>query len=157
MKCLLVLPLCAAAALPGCGGCTDPNAKHARAIIEMSPQQRRQALAELPPDKQLDVYLYAATRVEPPLILANELVANGPSILPQLKGRLASERDERRFTQLMLILVAISAGDCSLEKRRDVLGIVEQAIPKMKEDNKQLAEHLLAAVAHPPRQLPPCR
>ncbi len=152
---ILVL-VCVCSLLSGCSGCADANAKQARAIIQLPPEQRRQALVALAPDQQLDVYLYAATRVEPPLILATELASNGPSILPRLKDRLASEVDDRRFTQLMLILVAISASDCSLEKRRDILSVVEQAIPKMKEENRQLANHLLEAVTHPAKQLSPC-
>jgi hypothetical protein len=102
------------------------------------------------------VYLYAATRVEPPLILANELASNGHSILPSVKDRLASEVDDRRFTQLMVILVAVSASDCSLEKRTDILDVIKRAIPRMKEENKQLAIHLLEGITHPVRELPPC-
>lgn len=139
-----------------CSGCADEDTKQARAIIQLSSDQRRQALARLAPDKQLDVYLYAATRVEPPLILANELASNGPSILPHLKARLVSEVDDRRFTQLMLILVAISSSSCSLEKRTDILKIVEQTIPKMEEENRQLANHLLEGITHPAKQLSPC-
>jgi hypothetical protein len=73
------------------------DAKQARAILRLPSEQRRQALTQLTPDKQLDVYLYAATRVEPPLILANELAGNRQSILPRVKDRLASEVDERRL------------------------------------------------------------
>jgi hypothetical protein len=147
---------CISLTLAGCSGCNDAEAKQARGIIQLPSEQRRQALAQLAPDKQLDVYLYAATRTEPPLILAAELASNRPSILPNVKERLAAEVDDRRFVQLMQILVAISASDCSLEKRKDILGIVELALPKMREDNRQQADHLLEAITHPVRQLPPC-
>jgi hypothetical protein len=150
------LLVCVCSLVSGCKGCADANAKQATEIIQLPPDQRRQALVRLSPDKQLDVYLYAATSVEPPLILANELASNGPPILPLVKDRLAAEVDERRFTQLMMILVAISASDCSLEKRQDILSVVEQAIPKMKEENRQSANHLLEAITHPMKQLPPC-
>ncbi len=139
-----------------CDGGPDADVKQARAIVQLPREQRRQALAALPPDKQLDVYLYAATRIEPPVILANELAMNGPSILPHVRDRLASERNDRRFTQLMLILVAISASDCSLEKRTDILGVIEQAIPRMSKADGELANHLLEGITHPLKQLPPC-
>jgi hypothetical protein len=146
---------CVLAFLSGCER-PDPVASQARAIVQLPPEQRRKALVELPLDKQLGVYLYAATRVEPPLILAKELASNGPSILPILKDRLASEANDRRFTQLMLILVAVSAGDCSLEKRTDILDTVQRAIPRMNQENQQTANHLLESIVHPERQLAPC-
>jgi hypothetical protein len=143
-------------ALAGCGHSTDPNVEQAKAIIRLPVNQRPKALAELPLNKQLDVYLYAATRVEPPLVLAKEVASNGPSILPTVRDRLAAEADDRRFTQLMLILVAVSASQCSLEKRADILDVVQRAIPRMKEENRETANHLLEAIKHPEKQLPPC-
>lgn len=143
-------------ALAGCGGSTDFDAEKARTIVQLPADRRPKALAELPLNKQLDVYLYAATKIEPPLVLAKEVASNGPPILPFVRDRLASEADDRRFTQLMLILVAVSASQCSLEKRADILDVVHRAIPRMKEENKETANHLLEAIEHPAKQLPPC-
>jgi|SRR5579883_121413 len=155
-RALLLVLVCLSFALSGCGDSSDPDVERAKAIVRLSADQRQKALVELPLDKQLDVYLYAATKVEPPLVLAKEVASNGPSILLTVKNRLAAEADDRRFTQLMLILVAVSASHCSLEKRSDILDIVQRTIPRMKEENKETASHLLEAIKHPDKQLPPC-
>lgn len=140
----------------GCSGCTNPDAEQARAIIRMSPQQRREAFAGLPPSKQLDVYLYAATKVEPGLIFSDDVAANWRSVLPVLKERLASESNEKSRLQLIWLLAAISDNYCSLAERKDVLGVASQATAAMGELRKTSADEALRKIANPPKQLSEC-
>jgi hypothetical protein len=149
--------LCCWLMLFGFLGCTDPETKQARALVAMPSEQRRRALSELSPNRQLDVYLYAATKVEPGLLLTDELAGNWRAILPGLKERLASETDETRLSPLILILVAISSTQCSLAERSDILTVASQAVAKMSHRRRQLGEEQLRAVAHPGKQLAPCK
>ncbi len=157
MKRIKILVLvCVAFLVAGYSGCTDPQMKEAKAIVRMPPTERRQALAALSPERQLDVYVFAASNVEPPLLLAGDIAPHGQLVLPALKRRLASEQNEVRFTQLLLILVAMSAETCSLEQRNDVLDVVRQRIERMTTSNKQLADHLVGQITHPTNKLNPC-
>jgi hypothetical protein len=123
----------------------------------MSAQQRREAFAGLPPNKQLDVYLYAATKVEPGLIFSDDVASNWKSVLPVLKDRLVSEPSEANRLQLMWLLAAISDNYCSLVERKDVLTVAAQTVAGMGEPRKGSAAEPLRKITHPAKQLPPCQ
>ncbi len=140
----------------GCDRGHNGDAKIARSLIGMSTQQRAEVIRGLPVDEQLDVYLYAGTKIEPPLILANEVSAAGPRILTPLKDRLSAEPDDGRFVKLMLILVSVSANDCSLDKREDILAIVRLRVSKMQSGSRDTAAHLLDLITHPEKPMASC-
>jgi hypothetical protein len=128
--------------------------------MEMSPQQRREAFAGMPPNKQLDVYLYGSLRFEPGLMFSDEVASNWKSVLPVVKERLASEstHNEDR-TQLLWLLATISQNYCSLADRKDVLTAASQAIAGMDNAHRQYAEEPLNRISHPTnnKQLPSCQ
>jgi hypothetical protein len=55
-------------------GCTNPKKELTRQILDSPVEQRGLILANLSGEKQVDVYLYAYHKIEPPVILAAELV-----------------------------------------------------------------------------------
>ena len=138
--------------LTGCG----PDAKQARAMRQITPQQRREAVASMPPEKQLDVYLIAAGG-EPGHNFSYDLASNWKSVLPALKQRLASQPGEAERVQLLWLLAAISENYCSLAERKDVLDAASRVVASMGASNKQYAEEPLRRVIHPTKQLPPCQ
>lgn len=132
------------------------TAKTTRRLIPMSSEQRRETLAALSPDQRLDVFLYAATRLEPPILLANEVAADAPGVLPALTSRMTTELDNARFAKLMLVLAAISTTRCSVEHREDILGIVRQGVSRISPEQRTLANQMLIAMERPAKELPPC-
>ncbi len=124
--------------------------------MRMSALERKQAFASMSPIKQMDVYMAAATKLEPPIPYQGYLGANWKSVLPLVKERLASESDGR-LAVLMPILVIISDNYCSLAERKDVLSLVSQAIPRMGDLYRASAEEDLKRIVHPTKQLPPCQ
>jgi hypothetical protein len=107
------------------------------------------------PKKQLDVYMAAAMKLEPPIPYQGYLAANWRTVLPVVKERLASESDGR-LAALMPILVIISGNFCSLAERNDVLSLISQAIPRVGELYRASVEEDLRKIAHPTKQLTPC-
>jgi hypothetical protein len=150
---VLIILICVAGS--GCSGLMDSDVRQAKAIMRMPEEQRGQAFDKMPPNKQLDVYLAGATRVDPPIRLQGYLAAHWKEILPVVKERLASESDGR-LAQLTPALVAISDSYCSLADRVDVLSAVTQAIPRMAEYYQVAAEEDLRNISHPVKRLPPC-
>lgn len=142
-------------AITACSGLMDSDVRQAKAIMKLPEEQRPQAFAKMAPNKQLDVYLAGATKIEPPTMLQGYLAANWKSILPVVKERLASESDGR-LAQLTPVLVAISDSYCSLANRVDVLSAVSQAIPRMAEYYQVAAEEDLKNISQPAKRLPPC-
>lgn len=138
-------------------GCSDPDRETAWKIIKMSPEQRIQALSRLAPEKQVDIFVYAYTRIEPPTILAGEVASNWKSTLPVVKQRLTSETDDRILAGMMMILSATSAQYCSLSDREDVLSAASQAANKIGAPYRDLAEKQLEKITHPQNRLSPCR
>jgi hypothetical protein len=150
---LMLLALAAACSLlSGCG----PDARQARAMRQITPQQRREAFASMPPEKQLDVYLISAGG-EPGHIFSYDLASNWKSVLPVLKQRLSSQRGEAERVQLLWLLAAISENYCSLAERKDVLDAASRAVASMGASSKQYAQEPLRRVIHPTKQLPPCQ
>lgn len=83
-------------------------------------EQRRQTLAKLPPETQVDLYVYAATKREPPFLLG-EIAENWKSVLPVVEKRLSTERSDEARYQLVWLLVAIAENYCFLSDQTDVL------------------------------------
>ena len=123
--------------------------------MRMSAEERQTAFANMPPSKQLDVYMAGATKFGPPIMFQYYVAANWKADLPIVKERLASESDGR-LAQLMPILVAVSNNYCSLAERKDVLSLVSQAIPRVGEPYRASVEEDLRKIAHPTKQLTPC-
>jgi len=138
-------------------GCSNPDKEAAWEIIKMPTEQRGPALSRLAPEKQVDVFLYAYTQIEPPRILAGEVASNWKSTLPVVKNRLVSETNPPMLAGLMMILSAVSANYCALSEREDVLTAASQAVNKLGAPYRDLAEKQLKEIAHPEKQLPPCR
>jgi hypothetical protein len=138
-------------------GCRNPAKEATLEIIRMPAQQRERALSQLSPEQQLDVYVYADTKIDPPLILAQEIASNWKSTLPPVKNRLESETDGATLAGLVMILSAVSTDHCSLADREDVLSAASRAIAKIGIPYRELAEKQLREIAHPDNQLPPCR
>lgn len=134
-----------------------PERSTALRILEMPTEQRLRAMSELPPEKQVDVFLYAYTSVEPPKILAGEVAQNWKVTLPVIKDRLAKESRESYLDGLMLTLSAISARYCSLADRTDVLLVASRAVEKIGPPYRELADEQLARLKQPSADLPPCR
>ncbi len=156
---VLLTLLAACSLLSGCLTGCGPDAREARALAKMAPQQRRDAFASMPPGKQVDVYLYAALKFEPGVMFSDEVANNWKSILPIVKERLASKSTgDGRRTQLLWLLATISQNYCSLENRKDVLAVAAEAVTTMDEANKQYAVEPLRRITHPSinKQLQPC-
>jgi hypothetical protein len=148
--------ICFCVPLALASGCSYPDKEAAWEIIKMPPEQRGQALSRLSPEKQINIFVYANTKIEPPLILAGEVASNWKSTLPVVKQRLASETDARTLAGMMMILSVVSANYCSLSNREDVLSAASQAVNKLGEPYRDLAEKQLKEIAHPLNRLPPC-
>jgi hypothetical protein len=138
-------------------GCSNPDKEAAWEIIRMPPEQRGQALSRLPPEKQMDIFVYADTKIEPPMTLALEVASNWKSMLPVVTQRLASETDARTLPGLMMILFAVSANYCALSERDDVLIAASRAVKKIDAPYRDAAERQLKEITHPQNKLPPCR
>ncbi len=138
-------------------GCSNPDKEAAWAIIRTPSEQRGQALSRLTPEKQVDIFVYADTKIEPPLILAGEVASNWKSTLPIVKQRLASETDSRILAGMMMILSATSSQYCSLSDREDVLSAASQAVNKIGAPYRDLAEKQLKEITHPQNRLSPCQ
>ena len=148
--CIVVLPA-------WISGCSNPDKEAAREIIRTPREQRGQALSRLSPEKQVDVFVYADTKVEPAVILAGEVARNWKSTLPIVKQRLASETDARTLAGMMMILSATSAQYCSLSGREDILSVASQAVSKIDPPYRDLADKQLKEITHPQNQLPFCQ
>jgi hypothetical protein len=138
-------------------GCSNPDKEAAWEIIRTPSEQRGQALSRLTPEKQVDIFVYADTKIEPPLILAGEVASNWKSTLPVVKQRLASETDSRILAGMMMILSATSSQYCSLSDREDVLSAASQAVNKIGAPYRDLAEKQLKEITHPQNRLSPCQ
>jgi hypothetical protein len=138
-------------------GCSNPDKEAAWAIIRTPSEQRGQALSRLTPEKQVDIFVYADTKIEPPLILAGEVASNWKSTLPIVKQRLASETDSRILAGMMMILSATSSQYCSLSDREDVLSAASQAVNKIGAPYRDLAEKQLKEITQPQNRLSPCQ
>jgi hypothetical protein len=138
-------------------GCTNPDKELTNEILNKPREQRGVALSRLSGEKQVDVYLYAYRRMEPPVILAGELADNWRTTLQPVTVRLAREDNETSAVGLMMILSAISSQYCSLAKRDDVLTAATEAISKIRQPYSELAERQLRLMKTPEKQLPPCR
>jgi hypothetical protein len=139
------------------GGCANPDRDLTREVIRLPVEERGQALSKFPAEKQLDLYMYAYTRMEPPVILAGEVASNWQTTLPVIKARLSTERYDHSLAGLMMILSAISSQYCSLAKRDDVLAVASQAVNKIEPPYRDLANEQLNQLMHPGKQLPPCQ
>jgi hypothetical protein len=152
---LVLMCLFLTGCLTGCG----PDARTARAVMQMNPQQRREAFAAMPPNKQLDVFLYAALKFEPGKIFLDDVAVNWRSVLPFVKDRLASSAtsDAERI-QLLWLLAAITDRYCSLGERQDVLTAASQSVAKMDDRHKAYAREPLTMILHSNRSkgLSPC-
>ena len=141
-------------AVSGCSWIVDSDVKQAQAIVKLPEWQRQDALAKMPPNKQMDVYLAGAT-ADPPMVLQGYVAANWKTVLPAVKERLATESGGR-LAQLTPLLVTISDSYCSLADRVDVLTAVSQAIPRMAEYYQVAAEEDLRKISTRAKRLPPC-
>jgi hypothetical protein len=148
--------LCTFSVIVACRGFPDSDTRQAKALMRMSGQERQRAFANLQPNKQLDVYMAGATKFGPPIMFEYYVAANWKAVLPSVKERLVSESD-RRLAALMPILVVISDNFCSLAERDDVLSLVSQATPRVGELYRASVEEDLRKIAHPTKQLPPCK
>jgi hypothetical protein len=135
----------------------DPIAERAEAIVHMPSEERRQAVSGLRPDEQLDVYMYAYTKMEPPKVLASEVASSWKTVLPILESRTTSETSSRKLAGLIMIFAAISYNECSLAGQQDVLATTSEAVTKISPPFRKVAEEQLREIAHPTKQLPPCR
>jgi hypothetical protein len=131
--------------------------KKTREIVKMPHEQREVVLSKLTGEEQIEVYLYAYTRMEPPVILAGEMASNWPSTLPVIAKRLKTEESETSLVGLMMVLSAISSHFCSLETNNDVLEGASQVVTKIKPPYRELADKQLKEMKEPNRQLPLCR
>ena len=154
-KLLSVLFVSIVAVLVLCLACCNPEGAKVKALLGMTHEQRRAAFAEMPPDKQLDIYLVAA-RGEPGHNLSEDIAGNWRVLLPVLKVRLSSEAGEAEQTQLIWLLAAISNHHCSLVERKDILEVASQVVSRMGEPSKRYAQEPLGRIVHPANQLPPC-
>jgi hypothetical protein len=145
-----------------CQGCLDSNAKEARTIRRMSPQQRQQVLASLAPAQQVDIYISGATKFEPPILLP-EVAANWRAVLPIVKERLLAENGQAARFQLLWLLVTINENYCSLVERQDILSAASQSVVAMKSYKHVAQEPLERLTTYsnptnlPPCNLPPCK
>jgi hypothetical protein len=139
------------------GGCATPERQLTREIIETPVDKRASVLARFPADKQLDIFMYAYTKMEPPRILAGELASNWRTTLPVVKAHLMTDTDEVTLSGMMMILSAVSSQYCSLEDRSDILTAASQAVGKIRAPHRELAEQQLKQIAHPEMHLPPCQ
>lgn len=133
-----------------------PEVKQFEAIRRMNPQQRRDTFANMPPERQLDIYLAAAGE-EPGYDFSLDVSRNWKSLLPTLRERLAKQKGETEQIHLLWLLASISENYCSLSERRDVLEVVSQVIAKMGESGKNYAEEPLRRITHPKNRLMPCQ
>jgi len=139
------------------GGCSkDPIHQEARRIVELSTEQRRAALRALPPEKQLDIDMDAATRFEPPFILAYDIAHNWRSILPLLPSRMTSEADDNKLLEYTNILFAVAIEHCSLANQRNIVAVAEQTVTRIQPPLRAVAEKLLSEITHPTKTLQPC-
>jgi hypothetical protein len=138
-------------------GCTTPVGKKTREIVKMSHEQREVALSKLTGEEQIEIYLYAYNRMEPPVILAGEMASNWPSTLPVIAKRLKTEESETSLVGLMMILSTISSHFCSLETNNGVLASASYAVTKIRPPYRELADQQLKEMKEPNRQLPQCR
>jgi hypothetical protein len=152
----LLALLCASLSFSGCLTECGSDARQARAMRRMSPQQRREAFARMSPEEQLDIYL-AAAGGEPGYNFSEEVGANWKSVLPVLLRRLSTQAGSAERIQLLWLLATISEHYCSLKDRKDVLDIASQVVSRMEEPSKHYAEEPLRRITHPTRQLSPCQ
>lgn len=138
-------------------GCEAPERVVTLRIIKLPAEQRLAAMSDLPAEKQVDVFLYAQSRVEPPISLAGEVAHNWRSTLPVIRDRLATESREDHLAGLMLALSAISSTFCSVSDRSDVIIAASAAVEKIGPPHRELAEEQLKRVKYPSAVLPPCR
>jgi hypothetical protein len=150
----VVLALTASALLFGCP--REPIQEEARRILSLPEHEQREAIGRLPPDKQLDVDIYAATSVEPPDSLALEIAPNWKSILPVLRTRMETELNDRKLSEYMMILFAVSATQCSLRNRSDILDVAATSLSRFRPPYKTTAEDQLKQISGPHKNLPPC-
>lgn len=138
-------------------GCANPDKELTRELLSLPVEQRAQALSKFPAEKQLDLYMYAYNRMEPPVILAGEVARNWQTTLPVIKSRISTEKSDHLLAGLMMILSAMSSQYCSLAKRDDVLAVASQAVSKIGPPYRDLARKQLNEIRHPENQLPSCR
>lgn len=153
---LLVVCLCLTGCLTECG----PDAREVRALTRMNPSQRRAVFASMSPNRQLDIFLYAALKMEPGRAFLDDVAVNWRTVLPIIKARLVSNstRDAER-TELLWLLATIADRYCSLAQRGDILTVASQAVAKMDPARKPYAEEPLRLITHPnlTKALPPCQ
>lgn len=147
---------CSCLAMSACSGLMESDVRQAKAIMRMPENERQQAFDKMPLNKQLDLYLAGATKIEPPTMLEGYLAAHWKSVLPVVKERVASESGGR-LAQLTPVPVIISDSYCSLADSVDVLSSVSAAIPRMAEYNQVAAEPDLRNISQPAKRLPTCR
>jgi hypothetical protein len=158
MRCRLTsLSICLVVLVASISWCSNPDKEAAWEIIKTPQEQRGQALSKLSPEKQVDVFVYADTKIEPPVILAGEVASNWKSTLPVIKQRLVSETDGGTLAGMMMILSAVSAQYCSLSGREDVLSVASQAVDKIDAPYRDLAKKQLREITHPQNQLSRCQ
>lgn len=128
VKSILVCVSAMCCSLTGCLAGCDRNREEVAALVRMSSRQRQEAFRNMPPQKQLDLYL-SAGHGEPGYNFASEIAGNWKDLFPRLKERLSSESDDSDRTQLLLAI--IGENYCSLYQRKDVIDAASEAIAKM--------------------------
>jgi len=136
-------------------GCGNPDAKQAKLIMEMPAGERRQALHSLPPDKEVAIYLYAATKIEPPKLLM-ETAADWERILPTVKERLLTEKDDLARFQLLWLLVNISENYCLVSSHTDLVDAAKKAVAEMGPYKNAAQEPLNRILTRSAKPLPVC-
>ncbi len=141
--------------LTGCRGCMSPELAEVRRIKGMPVENRLHYFSSLPPERQIELYVFAATKIEPPVLFL-EVAPNWKRVLPVIKKRLGSEENELSRYQLLWLLAAISENYCALADRKDVLEAAELSIAVMHAYRDLAREPLERIIQSRLKQHPPC-
>ena len=74
------------------------------AVLSMPDVEQAEAIRGMAPDEALELQVVAMTRIEPPMLGVDRVIArNGQGILPALARRISSERSESALVALCLV------------------------------------------------------
>lgn len=99
--------------------------------------QQRAQFKQLPPDKQIDYYLYDRSHEPPRMGFEEDIASQGRTILPVLLRRLKAEPEDYRRHHLIWAIEVMHRKYVPLNEDTEVTGTVEDVVGQMKDRDWQ--------------------
>ena len=125
----------------------DEGPPEYQSLRDLPPEQRGDRFSNYPFETQVDVYLFASTRVHPPEFgYAYDIARNGKAVLPVLNQKLREEKSQSRQERLLYVYEVMSEFFYPLKKDEEVIALVKQTISRMTSPYKERAELSLRSI-----------